>query len=327
MNPIVSIVISVYNSESFIEDCLRSIPSLWADKIEVVIVDDCSNDNSLIVINKFYGSYPEFNKKIIRLNENKGVGYAKNQGLVAAQGKYIVFVDSDDVLIPNDFEILITRLIDCEADLVIGNVITSNQGKESSDANNYSEETFNTLSLEKQFNEIAKHYRAGMWKNAYRREFIEGNNLYINDIRAFEDDEWIPRVVTAAKSILYFNITWYIYRKREGSVSTSHSFVHDLCRLDVAERIYSTAEKTNNKELRKLFFNKSNWFFRKALRNIHKHTPDNQRRLINKAENIIYIIKTPNTFGNSIKYLSISLIGLRKYIGFINSLKREQQTR
>ena len=89
----ISIIITNYNYESYIERCIRSCLNLKLVKHEIIFVDDCSTDKSLKKIEKFAGIE---NLQIVKLKENVGVAAASNIGMKMAKGKYIVRVDSDD---------------------------------------------------------------------------------------------------------------------------------------------------------------------------------------------------------------------------------------
>ena len=91
----ISVIVPVYNAEKYLHRCIDSILSQTLDEIELILINDCSTDNSINIINS-YKSYD--NVKIIDLEENIGPGGARNNGLSCAQGYFICFVDSDDYI-------------------------------------------------------------------------------------------------------------------------------------------------------------------------------------------------------------------------------------
>lgn len=91
---LVSIIMPAYNSEKFIENALSSIPD--RDDVEVIVVNDGSTDNTV-------GMARKFNTKIINRNENMGIGYSRKEGLTVAHGEYIMFFDSDDTIVTDNF--------------------------------------------------------------------------------------------------------------------------------------------------------------------------------------------------------------------------------
>ena len=88
----VSIIIPVYNSEKYIKECLESIVNQTYTKLEIIVVNDVSTDNSINIIKQF----KDKRIKIVNLNYNSGVAIARNRGIEEATGDYICFIDSDD---------------------------------------------------------------------------------------------------------------------------------------------------------------------------------------------------------------------------------------
>lgn len=94
-----SIVVPVYNAENTIERCVESIIANNVDDIEIILVDDCSKDNSLLKCKSLAQKYGCV--EVIHNETNKGVSYTRNMGIYAAKGKYTLFVDSDDWIDPS----------------------------------------------------------------------------------------------------------------------------------------------------------------------------------------------------------------------------------
>ena len=100
--PYFSIIIAMYNVERYIKICINSILNQTFQDFEVIVVDDCSTDNSYKICTELYGN----NKKIrlLRHEKNQGPSAARNLGMENARGEYIWFIDSDDAIIPNALE-------------------------------------------------------------------------------------------------------------------------------------------------------------------------------------------------------------------------------
>ena len=93
-NLLLSVVIPNYNKEKYLETCIKSVFEQSYRPLEVIVVDDCSTDNSVKIIQNMKSRYPEL--RVVKLDENSGVSNARNVGLAAAKGEYITFLDSDD---------------------------------------------------------------------------------------------------------------------------------------------------------------------------------------------------------------------------------------
>lgn len=97
----VSIIIPAYNSEEFIEHALMSIPR--RDDVEVIVIDDGSEDRTYEIVSKF-------DVKILQNDNNKGIGYSRNRALKCVQGEYVMFFDSDDEIVGENFNKAIEML-------------------------------------------------------------------------------------------------------------------------------------------------------------------------------------------------------------------------
>jgi len=106
--PLISVVIPAYNAESYIQSTLDSVFNQTYQNIEVIVVDDGSNDSTQSILN----AYPH-NVVVIK-TENKGVSHARNIGIEKAKGEWIAFVDSDDLWLPSKLEKQLSSLGSCE---------------------------------------------------------------------------------------------------------------------------------------------------------------------------------------------------------------------
>jgi glycosyltransferase involved in cell wall biosynthesis len=102
-----SVIVPVYNTEEYLEDCIKSILKQSFKDFELIIVNDGSTDGSSAIINK----YAATDSRIVVIDTvNKGVSNARNLGLRAAKGTYVGFVDSDDTIVPDMYQKLIDSI-------------------------------------------------------------------------------------------------------------------------------------------------------------------------------------------------------------------------
>lgn len=124
--PVISILIPVYNVEKYIEKCLRSLfVNTIVSDCEIILVDDCSPDKSMDIVRRVLADFPTMENKV-RLHShdcNRGLAAARNTGLLQAQGKYIICVDSDDWVEPDYLEQLYGKAMATDADIVGCNLI------------------------------------------------------------------------------------------------------------------------------------------------------------------------------------------------------------
>jgi glycosyltransferase involved in cell wall biosynthesis len=113
----VSVIVTAYNSSATLARCLGSLVHQTLDDIEIVVVNDASTDDTLDIMSRCKEQFPE---KIVVIDGkvNRGNGGAINQGLDAATGEYIGFVDSDDYVTANMFELLYSKAKEKDADIV-----------------------------------------------------------------------------------------------------------------------------------------------------------------------------------------------------------------
>lgn len=119
----VSIIIPVYNTELYLKECFDSILRQDYDNIEVIVVNDCSTDNSLKICKQYEKNH---NFIIINNEQNKGQAYSRNIAITKATGDYIAFLDSDDILYDNNISTLLNYAEKYNSDMVIARLNSFN---------------------------------------------------------------------------------------------------------------------------------------------------------------------------------------------------------
>ena len=116
-NPAVSVIIPVFNVEDYLDRCLESVANQSFSDMEIILVDDKSTDSSGLICDNW--SEKDRRIRVIHKETKEGLGFARNTGLDAASGEYVVFVDSDDYITPNMVEKCYNRMEEESADLCI----------------------------------------------------------------------------------------------------------------------------------------------------------------------------------------------------------------
>ncbi|CUO20008.1 Chondroitin polymerase [Turicibacter sanguinis] len=216
----VSVIMPMYNVEKYILECLSSILNSTFQDMEIIIVNDGSTDCSFEIIKDYIDS----NKVIVIHEENKGVSAARNMGLRNARGDYIMFVDSDDYIEPNFIESLYNEVIKHNLDIAIsgfkylwtdGSYTLQGRNIELINAGIINGVTYIEKSLG------VYDYRVEVWPNLYKKSFLEKNNFNFYEGIIHEDEEFTPRVVLKAERLKLVDGVGYVYRKREGSITTA----------------------------------------------------------------------------------------------------------
>lgn len=218
----VSIVVPIYNVEKYIEKCLESLVNQTYFKLEILLVDDGSIDNSIAICEK----YQEKDERIHILHQkNRGVSAARNLGTKEATGKWIVYVDPDDWLDGNIIEEVVNLAIKNQADIAQWNSIYEYE-KSSKKRKPIKEKSFEKKEIEEvKFNILSPRYSGmtmgpvrGVWGKLYKREIIQKNGIeFPTDLRVFEDAMFNLEVLDHANRIIFCNIYGHHYRVTEQS--------------------------------------------------------------------------------------------------------------
>lgn len=208
-NPLVSIIIPVYNCEQYLEACVSSVIGQTYSNFEIITINDGSTDGSLDILNR----YASIDHRIVLIDKpNEGPALARKRGLEVAKGKYIQFLDSDDTLLSKAIELLVEKAEKTNADIIaVPFFFCELTGITKRSANL----SFSSLSGIAYFKEILSN-RAywSLWSNFQRRSLYEDIDLEIvPDIFFGEDAIWMtqlllnnPRVFSIEQPLLNYNI-------------------------------------------------------------------------------------------------------------------------
>ena len=222
-NPLITIAMPIYNVEKYVEDTLMSIMNQTYKNIEILIVDDCSTDNSLNIVTSFFLKYKIHKYDIIKHLHNRGPGAARNTAIINASGKYIYFIDSDDIITNDCISLLYNEIFISNADFVEASYkeidcLTSKCIKKNKFKKCYLHD--NDSVIEHFFN-YAYFTSINSWNKLFRIDFLRKNNIYFMPYIYYEDRLFNLKVRTIANScVIIPNIT-YIYRNRSESITHS----------------------------------------------------------------------------------------------------------
>lgn len=231
----VSVIIPLYNAEKYINQCLRSILAQKFTDFEVIIVDDCSTDKSLAEVGKFL-PYFGGRLKILSTGRNSGgAGVPRNVGIKNASGKYVTFVDNDDLIMPNTLSDFFAAAEEFQADVVhtekyivfADNDLNSAQPKIQSDEPKG--EFVDKPTLEpKNLQERLNRYLRGKffwlpWGKFYRRDFLLANKIEFPQVRFSEDMVFCFECMCLAEKYLRVPHVNNIHRIREDSTARNYN--------------------------------------------------------------------------------------------------------
>lgn len=211
----ISIIIPVYNAAEYLEETVQSVLNQDYREFEIILVNDGSKDNSLEICQKLKDSDERI--KIIN-QDNSGVSTARNNGMNAAKGEYVLFIDADDLLEKDMLSTLYNKAIETDADIVSCGAAIVKDGviiREEFGTNKQYEYT-NEEALK--FFLIGSKVNIGVWTKLFKKSLIEGIS-YRKDIRINEDKLYIFEALMNADKYIVYDVSKYNYIQRESSAT------------------------------------------------------------------------------------------------------------
>ena len=212
--PRVSIIVPVYNTGDYLEECLDSLVSQTLSDIEIICIDDGSSDASPAILDSYASRDPRF--RVIH-QENSGVSSSRNKGLDMASGEFILFVDSDDYIETYSCERLVAVADEDQADIVVFGGLTFPTVAWSDESMATRRATYKHDSIKALFSERGSYPL--MCNKLYRRKLIDRGNLRFNsELSLGEDHAFQFMAFPLAQVVSYSPDMLYHYRcEREGS--------------------------------------------------------------------------------------------------------------
>lgn len=224
VNPLVSVIIPVYNVEKYLEECLNSVINQTYRNLEIILVDDGSTDNSSFICDKYVGT----DDRIIVIHQkNMGLVGARKSGVLAATGDIATFVDSDDWLDLNMYEVMVKEMAESGADIVTSGLIREYERHFVSDMESIEPGTYSGEILEKviksNFIDTEKFFKSNIsmhiYNKLFERKLLLKNELLIpENISIAEDAACVYPCILDADKITVIDRCFYHYRIRSNSI-------------------------------------------------------------------------------------------------------------
>ena len=245
MRPIISIIAPVYNIQEYLSQCLTSICNQTFPDLEIIVVNDGSTDGSGKICDKFALKDPRI--RVIH-QANKGVSAARNAGLQMAQGDYLAFVDGDDWIESDMYELLLEQLVKQEADIAVCSHYKDKGGKSKA---RYQSGAIHALTRNDALKALAqdKWLRNYVWDKLYKRQLFE--NLTFPEGCIYEDLAINYQLFFRANKVVVVDTPKYHYVLRQGSALRSRynpqkelQLFQAVCQQDAFYRQHNLWEKT-----------------------------------------------------------------------------------
>ncbi len=263
-----SIIIPVYNTLEYLDQCLQSAVSQSVDHIpyEIILVDDGSTDGSAKLCDDWALKYAQI--KVIH-QKNQGLSAARNTGIHHARGRYIILLDSDDAISAHACRDLYQITKDKQYDMVVTNLkFIFSEGEEMLKHSDWGNEhvTDGKTFLLRELQRHSMHMAAVL--QVYRHSFLLERSLSFRVNRLHEDEEFTPRVFLAATEIYVSDLCFYQYNRREQSITNRKDLyqnVHDLYEnLKELDCLYDMEQEPLRSALKESLLEKYLYMYAKA---------------------------------------------------------------
>ncbi|MGE5136324.1 MAG: CDP-glycerol glycerophosphotransferase family protein [Gemmatimonadota bacterium] len=211
-SPRISVVVPFFNNGDVLDECLRSIAGQTFTDLEVIMVDDGSEDQGPEVARKWAAADPRFK---LFFSENGGPGGARNRGVEQARGEFLAFVDGDDMLPPHTYEVMLHALESSGSDFVSGavNRISTAEGVRPSALH------MRAIKRRKIGTHVTRSpellYDISVWNKLFRRSFWDAHGLYYPEQMVWEDIQLMTRAHVLAKAVDVIPDFIYYWRERQ----------------------------------------------------------------------------------------------------------------
>ena len=294
-----SIIVPVYNVEKYIDKCLKSLVNQTLQDIEIIIVNDGSQDKSAEIIEKYVtqnlGKIKYYEKK------NGGLSSARNYGLEYATGEYVVCLDSDDYVEKNMYEEMYNLAKKEKSDMVECDFIWEWE---------YGKKVFDKRRDYKIKKEMMKRPRVVAWNKIYKRELLNKTKTRFPESLIYEDLEFFYKLLPYLNKISYINKYFVHYTQREDSISnTQTEKTGDI--FKILDSIFDFYKEKNlyNKYKKELKYMSRRILLGSSMKRILKIKDNNiKRKMVLKT--LIFLLKYGNmkNFKSNISAKNIKVI-------------------
>lgn len=228
----VSIIVPIYNAEEYLNKCLDSLVNQTLRDIEIILIDDCSNDKSREMIDYYYNKHSDRIRSIL-LPENKKQGFVRNKGIEISTGEYILFVDSDDYIAEDMCEVLYQKAKEKDYDIVCFDMVDVIDGIYKSNKLSYTSKIDGDIDYKKR--NLLLNSRGYFTTRMYKRDLLVCNNIKFPEGIFYEDSPFNTLSLLYAKSVAKVDKEFYYYIKRTGSSSNCKNQDRLYHRIDTIE--------------------------------------------------------------------------------------------
>lgn len=243
----ITVAIACYNLEDWISDCLESVISQDYQDIEILVVDDHSEDNSVELVNEMIRKHPEREFRLIINEENQGLCEVRNISIDEAQGEAIFFMDGDDTLEPGTISLFHKRMEETGVEVVCGSFRKTDYEGTTLITKQFPEDTVKGDFAFAAY--IEKHIKGffwlPLWNNLYRLDFLKAHNIRCaTQYRQHEGSLFTFKVALNAHSVSYIHDVTYNWLDVQTSIT--HRIKNDSCFFKIFSAVIESVIDAQN---------------------------------------------------------------------------------
>lgn len=289
-----SIIVPVYNVEKYLPECIESILRQTFEDYEIILVDDGSKDRSGLICDEYAKKYQ--NVKAVH-KSNGGSSDARNVGTQASLGEYIIYIDSDDYIISEDFlKDVYTLAKRNNTDIILYKFRKFNDGESKLKSCAFS---LKNIIDKKEADEILSAlvktdaFFASAWSKAIRRDILLENDVFFEKGLTGEDNEWYLHLLSSCNcSISAIDKSYIAYRQRQGSISKTFKLKNLIDSIYVLEKwSIGIAEADITEERKEALYGAMAKYYAHLLIGYARNTDSKKREYKQKIKELSKLLK------------------------------------
>lgn len=219
--PKVSVIVPIYGVEKYIEQCAKSLMEQTLDDVEYIFIDDCTPDNSMVLLKRVLDNYPHRKSNVVICHNEKNMGQARTRrkGIMMATGDYVIHCDSDDWVEEAWLESLYGEVVRCDCDIAwcgFDSILSDGSTRFFANKASNSIEDF-LIKLE-----IGQKWGA-LWLHLVNRKIVQSDKISWPDWNYCEDLSLVFQYVALARGVAYVDKGLYNYRHNLDSITSQRS--------------------------------------------------------------------------------------------------------
>lgn len=314
-NPLISIVVPVYNVEQYLEKCVESLIRQTYSNIEIILIDDGSVDESGKICDKYGDKY---NNIIVVHQTNKGLSGARNSGIEISKGDYIAFVDSDDFVTDNYIEYLYDLLKKYEADISMCSNYKFFEGEKLHTNEKKIKIKIKQFTAEEALEDLLyrKNITAYACGKLFKKELFK--EVCFPERQLFEDLSTIYKLLDRCKKVCWSSAENYYYLQRKNSIVNSEFNTRKLSVVDtgieICEFIKEKYPDILGAAISKVFISSVDMYRRIPNKESYGTEKDYLRRIINSYKKIVFEDKKNKPLTRCIAFVACINVNILKSV-------------